>query len=386
MTFPDYGGASIVNLMASVIAGLGGERSLYPPLRCLNPETVAAHRNLLLLVIDGLGYRYLDEAGSGTWLQEQEPRRLTSVFPSTTAAAITSFLTGDAPQQHALTGWHMYFRELGAVLAVLPGEPRYGGVGLRQAGIEPASLFQHRTLFDRIPVESFVVAPRFLADSDFNLAHRGPAQILDFETFADSLSGIGRLVRSGRGRHCIYAYWSKLDHLCHVHGVGSQNVRDHLWELDGMLADFVDRLRGTDTLVLITADHGMLDIDEAAILDLDAHPSLSDTLMLPLCGERRAAYAYPWPDRAREFVTRMGDAFGDRVEVHESRELVERGVFGLGPPHPRLLERIGVYTLLPRANFVVTDRLLGEGAFDQIGVHGGASEEEMYVPLVVTSV
>jgi predicted AlkP superfamily pyrophosphatase or phosphodiesterase len=75
---------------------------------------------------------------------------MTSVFPPTTATAITTYLTGDAPQQHALTGWHTWMRELGCVMTVLPGRPRYGGVGYRQAGIDAQRLFDHRILFDRM--------------------------------------------------------------------------------------------------------------------------------------------------------------------------------------------------------------------------------------------
>jgi len=387
MVFPDYSGGSIVNLIASVELGLGGRSSIYPPLRVLDPQWVAQHRNLVLLVIDGLGYRYLEETGNHTWLWAQQPHRLTSVFPSTTAAAITSFLTGDAPQQHALTGWHMYFRELGSVLAVLPGEPRYGGSGLRQAGVAPEMLFNHLPWFDRIAADSFILSPRSIAGSDFNRSHRGRAQILDFVTLEECLRLMARLLNTGsKNRRYLYGYWPALDQLGHLHGIGSRQVRGHLMELDALLGDFVERVRGTDTLVLVTADHGLLDTHEAAILYLEAHPGLADTLMLPLCGERRAAYAYPWPGRAEEFIDRLGAAFGDRVEVVPSEDLVRRGAFGLGDPNPRLRERIGLYTLLPRDNFVVVDRLLGERGFEQVGVHGGTSEEEMYVPLVACSV
>jgi hypothetical protein len=65
-------------------------------------------------------------------------------------AAITSFLTGTAPRQHGVTGWHMYLRELGAVLAILPGRPRYGGMSFAQAGVDVVKLLGHRPLFDQL--------------------------------------------------------------------------------------------------------------------------------------------------------------------------------------------------------------------------------------------
>lgn len=386
MILPDYGGGSIVNLMASAELGLGGRSSIYPPLRVLDPTQVAAHRNLVLLVIDGLGFEYLKEVGKGTWLWGQGPHRLTSVFPSTTTAAVTTFLTADAPQQHALTGWHMYFRELGSVLAVLPGEPRYGGVGLKQAGIDPQVLFGHVPWFDRLAVDSFILSPRSIAQSDYSLAHRGRAEIRDYGSLGECLASIHQLVRGpAPRRRCIYAYWPLFDHLCHIHGISSRPAWEHLQAVDTAIAEFVRRIRGTDTLVLITADHGLIDTHPDSLLHFDGHPDLEDSLMLPLSGERRASFAYPWPGRAEEFVKRVEERFAGRVAVLESSELLRCGAFGLGDPHPRLGERIGVYTLLPRESYVVVDRLLGESDFAQIGVHGGTSAAEMYVPLVICS-
>jgi hypothetical protein len=113
-TLPDYGGGSLVNLMSSISTALGGG-SPYPPLAALPPASLAGARHLVLLVVDGLGHDFL--SGRDGALRRHLRGPLTSVFPSTTASAIPTFLTGLAPQQHGLTGWNMYFREIGAVVA-----------------------------------------------------------------------------------------------------------------------------------------------------------------------------------------------------------------------------------------------------------------------------
>ena len=135
MQLPDYQGGSIVNLMASLQAGLGGEPHAYEPLNLLPPERVSAHHQVLLLVIDGMGLNYLRAHPQAEFFNRYLAGGMASVFPPTTATAITTYLTGDAPQQHGLTGWHMYFRELGSIQAVLPARPRYGGAGLGEAGV-----------------------------------------------------------------------------------------------------------------------------------------------------------------------------------------------------------------------------------------------------------
>ncbi len=149
MDLPDYNGGSIVNLMASLQMGLGGEEHAYVPLRQLSPDRVAQYRQVILWVIDGLGYEYLRAHPEAVYLNAALEDRMTSVYPPTTATAITTFLTGDAPQQHGLTGWFVYFKELGSVLSVLPGRARYGGPAYGSGGIDVAGLLNHTPFADR---------------------------------------------------------------------------------------------------------------------------------------------------------------------------------------------------------------------------------------------
>ena len=174
MHLPDYQNGSIVNLMASIRAALGPGRSDYAPLAALPPDELADARNVLLLVVDGLGYEYLLGRGE-TQLGRHLRARLTSVFPSTTASAITSFLSGTAPQQHGLTGWFMYFRELGAVSAVLPFTPRFGGPSFGTRGIDPVAFLGHRPVFDELTVSSYLLSPEDILDSDYSRSHCGRA-------------------------------------------------------------------------------------------------------------------------------------------------------------------------------------------------------------------
>src|SRR5512138_1463647 len=111
---PDYDGGSLVNLVASVVAARGGT-PLHAPLKNLRLASDA--RNLVLFIIDGLGDRFLARRGAGGELARRRRRAITSVFPSTTASAITTSYTGATPLEHGLTGWFTYFGEAGCVSA-----------------------------------------------------------------------------------------------------------------------------------------------------------------------------------------------------------------------------------------------------------------------------
>lgn len=387
MIRPDYHGGSLVNLMTSLIESLGGSNGPYPPLRALPDGSLSAYRNLVLLVVDGLGDEYLQRTLPADGALARHRRgRLTSVFPSTTATAITTFLTGQAPQQHGLTGWFMYFAELEQVIAVLPFHARGRTESLAQAGVDAAQLFQHQSLFDRLAARCYVVSPKKIIESEFNLAHTGRAQRFGFVTLEEMFEAIVGCLRDGHsGRRYVYAYWPELDHIAHEHGIASPAAAAHLRELDAAFARFLPRLAGTDTAVIVTADHGFLDTTPQRTLELETLPRIAAALRLPLCGERRVAYCYVKPQWRARFADWVAEELSACATLVPSAQLIEEGWFGLGPPHPRLRERVGDCTLLMHENYAIKDWVPGEKRFHQIGLHGGASAAEMYVPLIVAA-
>jgi hypothetical protein len=377
---PDYGGGSIVNLMASIIRARGG-RSDYPELTLMPAHAMMRSTNIMLLVIDGLGADWLAEHSPQGVLSRNRLGAITTVFPATTATAITSFLTGDGPLQHGLTGWYTWFPELACVMMVLPGIPRYGGVPYRKAGIDPIRLFGHRSVFDRIRTRSLVISPNRIARSDFNLAHSGPAQVLPYADLPDLFRQTARALRRDRAPKYLYGYWSELDSIGHHQGMGSEAAVHHLRQIEQALTDFLVCAAGTDTLVLVTADHGLIDTGPDDQIDLADHPDLADCLALPLCGEPRAAFCYLRTGRESRFLDYCHGPLGELVEVLPSQDLVEAGWFGLGQPHPRFADRIGDYCIMPRGQRIIRQSLPFEDLKTLIGHHGGLSRTELLVPL-----
>lgn len=380
---PDYDGGSIVNLMSSLISARGGDADPYAPVAGMDERRLAGARNLILLVIDGLGHDYLLARLPGGALGRRVRRHLTSVFPPTTATAITTFLTGTAPQQHGLTGWFMHFREIGAVTAVLPFRARFGGPGLGHCGVQAAELFRHRSVFDRISTAGYMVSPRRIAYSEFNTAHSGRAHIVPFGGMGAMFQGLRRIVREDEAPKFVYAYWPELDARAHQHGIGSREVARHLADLDGAFDRFLRAVAGTDTVVVVTADHGFVDSPAQRLIRVEDHPRLRECLVTPLCGDRRVAYCYVDPFRRGQFESYVRDVLAAQAWLCPSRALLEAGWFGRGEPHPRLAERIGHYALVMRENYAISDSVSGEEPIHQLGVHSGVSEAEMHVPLIV---
>lgn len=380
MVRPDYAGGSIVNLMTSVIRARDGRADEYAPLRDLDPLALQAPRTLILLVIDGLGFEFLRRQRNSV-LRRHLHARVTSVFPSTTATAVTTFLTGLAPAQHAFTGWHIYFSEADAVVAILPFRRR----GPAQAQpLDRALLLDHPPpVFERLPLPSYVVSPAHITRSAFNEAHARGAVQRPYATLAELFVELSALAREREGRRYVYAYYPDIDRLAHDHGIGSAEVAAAFAELDQAFAHFLRRIQGSDTLVLVTADHGFIDSSPQHTLTLEAHPALARTLIRPLTGERRAAYCYVDPAQRAAFEHYATTTLAPYATLVSREALMEQAYFGPGAPHPRLRERIGDYALIMKENYVIEDTVPGESPHALIGVHGGVSAAEMHVPLIL---
>ncbi len=375
MVRPDYSGGGFVNLVASIVEACGGAPR-HPELRALPAHEIASARNVVLVIVDGLGDRYLAANGAGGALARHRRGALSAVFPSTTASAITTSFTGATPLEHGLTGWFTYFGEAGCVGAPLPFVRRGEKIPL---SVAPETAFCEKPLFESLGVRSIVVSYRKIIDSAYNRHHCRGAERLAYDNLAGFVLQAEAAVKSGLERKFVYAYWPEFDAVCHKHGVASQQARVQFEAVEAAFGALLGRLAGTDSIVIVTADHGFMDSTGTDAIELPA--ALAPLLRFPLCGERRVAFCHVQDEDF--FLRRATDALGDRAQVLPSRQLLEEGWFGAGTPHPRIAERIGDVALLMKGRGTIKDWVPGEPRHLHVGNHGGASEDEMIIPLVV---
>jgi predicted AlkP superfamily pyrophosphatase or phosphodiesterase len=277
----------------------------------------------------------------------------------------------------------MYFREIGAIAAPLPFRVRAGRHALRDAGVTPATLFGLTPLYDRLPLPCHVVSPKHIIHSDFNVALSGKATRHGYETLDEMFALIAECLRSDAPRSYVHAYWPQLDSLAHEYGIRSPQVAEAFAALDAGFARLVGVARDSGSRVIVTADHGFIDTSAEETIDLDDHPGLRETLLLPLCGEPRMAYAYVRAGRETRFEDYVRENLADRVQLFNSADILQQEWLGPGEAHPALRDRLGDYVLVPRGRTILRDWLKGEPRHTHIGVHGGLTAAEMIVPLIV---
>lgn len=381
MLLPDYAGGSLLNLMASIEAACGGLGRGYAPLRQAPPE-LGTVRHLVLLVVDGMGEVLLQSGPAGAFMRAHQRGVMTSVFPTTTASAITTVLTGLAPAAHGLTGWHLYAGELDQVIAPLPLWARGKRHPDAHAERWCKQVFVADPLADRLTRACHVVSPWFICDSPYNLHHTGKAERWPYRGLDGLFETLEKLLRQADAPTYTYAYYGEIDRLGHEFGIGSPQVAAELAAVDQALEAFAGRVRGLDVGVVATADHGFLDNPPSQQIQLVDHPQLANALYRPLCGERRLAYAYVRPERQADFKATLARELDRCVTAVDRDTVLAEGWYGPGPAHPRLAERVGELVLVMQEPWVIIDQVPGERPHDQVGVHGGVSAAEMQIPLI----
>lgn len=377
---PDFGSGGLYGLARDLHAWLHDAKRSPPGLNAND----RASQLVVLLVIDGLGDCFLQRHGQGSEILRQRQRRLTSVFPSTTASAVTTLLSGLSPAEHGLTGWFIHDQRFGGVIAPLPLYRRGGG-GLR-APFLTQRLFPYPGMFVGSQRPAVMVTPQEIAFSPFSMRHARGAAIQPYDTPAEFVSCIVESASAFAGSGgMVHAYYPHFDALCHEFGAHSAEALAEFGLIDRLFAELLDRLGGLAATVLLTADHGFIDAPEECHIRLEAHPKARAMLAAPLFGERRVAFCTVRPGAEDEFHAYMRTHLTGRAVVVESARLVKSGLFGPGRAHRRLAERVGTHALLMEPGWTISDHMVGERPHDMIGVHGGLTAEEMWVPLIQVS-
>jgi hypothetical protein len=381
---PDYAGGSTVNLLASLIHARGG-RSPHRELDGLPAASIADATNLFYLVLDGLGLHQLRRhlaAGLGQrFFARHEHRGISTVFPATTAAAVTTFDTGASPTEHAILSWYLSLPDLGVVSTVLRTTTRMG-TPLLPADFDLRGYYQVPSYVESVQTHCGLLSFGDIPNVPFGeVGTRWPDRrsYVDLGGLVDT---VATFAREG-GPRFAYVYWPRYDGLCHELGCLHPDVSAHFEALDVMLADLVDALAGTGSCLCVLADHGLVDVEQSHCLDLAAIDGLMDCMPVVASGDQRQLSCFVRPHKVDDFLAIVERELGDACICVPGETLLQAGVFGPGTPHPKLRSRLGDYVLLCKDGWALIHTPAGMQPVYMPGSHGGMSEAEIMIPLYV---
>ena len=373
---PAFGERSIAEVLTSAAASVG-----VPGFE--NRLKLPAAKRICVVLADGLGRNLLKQKSAHTPFlravmqsgQGQVPVSLDSAFPSTTAASLASFGTGLAAGQHGMVGYDVLDPDQDRVVNMLGGW---------DAGVDPEQWQPFPTVFQRAAEHvdvTTVSLPQFSDSAMTRAALRGGRHVTATTSHARTAAAAEAM--AGAGRSLMYFYVNELDKAGHRHGCQSPQWEHQLEELDAT----VKRLSSTlpaGTTILLTADHGMLDVPESQRIDYAADPALVAGVR-HTAGEPRMVHLYLEGSEGESGRARLLEAwrarFGDRIWAFTREEAIAAGLFGavraeVGP-------RIGDVMIAARDALAFYDtRRVRPTALEVVGQHGSLTKAEREVPLL----
>lgn len=371
-----------MNLLASVIRSRGGY-SPHRELGCLPAKMLKHAAKVIYVVVDGLGTRqlddYLGQDGGQAFFRQHSFETLTTVFPATTAAAVTTFATGATPAEHGILGWYLNLADLGLTSAILPVTTRTGLPALPET-FDLGAYLALPTYLESTEGLRVFLAHGEIATSRYSRAGTRWTATGSFRALRGMERQATRFVRQ-RGRGLAYVYWPEYDLHCHLHGTRAAQTVRHLDEIDQSLGRLAGKLRGTDTVLLVVADHGLVDVMPRRLVNLAGIKGFYDTLTTLPTGDARQISCFVRPRREQAFLQIVRTRLAACCVGLTGEQVLSSGVLGPGKVHPALGRRLGDYILLARDGYGFAYPIAGGRAHGNIGNHGGMSETEMLVPL-----
>ncbi|CAN5392350.1 alkaline phosphatase family protein [soil metagenome] len=366
----DRAAPHLADVLPSCLAALGGSanRLELPPVE-----------RAVVVLVDGLGVSSLRaSAGHARHLVAKltKKARLASGFPTTTAVALASLTTGETPGTHGLVGYTALVPAADIVLNQLTG---WGPL------MRPAEWQARQTVFERATeagVECTVVGAARYENSGFTDAVLRGATYLTGKSIGDRFAAARTELDRG-GRRLVYLYVPELDMAAHAFGWQSDKWRAALETVDAETSDFAEHLRNGEGM-LLTADHGMLDIPLTSHVLFDSDPALVAGVR-HVAGDPRCLQLHLEPslgETERDALVRAWrGAEGDRAWVVTRDEAIGAGWFG--DVLPGIRSRIGDILVAARKNVAYYDsRSTPVAKRTMIGQHGSWSDDELIVPLL----
>ena len=377
LAYPDYDNC-IINLISS-IRRYYRTPFAYPTLRAVDRELDKFYKNIVLIIIDGLGKNMFEEyLGRGTFLRRRMTGKLTSVFPSAEIPSYTSCLTGLSPNEHGWLGRRLFFKEFCRTIDVTNNTDAYSKGVVTRTGGAAQFIMPYENIFPEIsrsviaPVQPFTISRQGLDIPETGNYHK----------VALTERRIFELIEKicATNQHTFtFVRWNEPAEIAAREGCESENIRDFLIKFSESLEELCEKL--TDTFIILTSDHGMTDIYEE--IPIHHYRNIMDCLVMPPHVEGRAMCFFVKNHMRSDFKRIFEENFSGDFVLLSGGDAARKEIFGRGRRHPKASDFMGDYVACAISDKIMRFRALNEKPAPPPKADcGGLTEDEMIVPLV----
>lgn len=366
-------------------------------------------RQVVFLFLDAFGWSFFQRFRERSTLLRRIERegcvaQITSQFPSTTSAHVTTLQTGQPVGQHGVFEWNYYEPQLDQVITPLlfsfAGDRMPGT--LLKAGAQPEAILPTQSLSQALAgqgVASHAYLHHSYGQSPYNAIINRHSRLRSFKTLAEALVNLQLQLAQSDGPAFHFFYYDGIDAVCHDHGPASPQVEAEIEACLATVERWLERMPAVgngETLLLITADHGQTAVDPQTTLYLNRQPwweklqpllrtNRQGRLLVP-AGSARDMFLYVREGMVDEAQALLSRALAGRADVVRVTDLATAGFFGPPPLSEAFWSRVGDLVILPYPGETVW--WYEKDRFEQKfrGHHGGLTAEEMEIPLLLYAI
>ena len=376
LVFPNYE-HSILNLITSILKFYKVETE-HKSLDKVDNILKNHYKNVIFIVLDGMGEHILKNISKDGFLRSKEMECVTSVYPSTTTAALTTYYSGRPPYETGWIAWSQYFKEYGRPIDMFSHRESLNGREIKKDKLSKYNeIVKYQNIFERIMEASPNINTYYICPS---YSEKMGKYCLKADSVDEIVENID-MVCEKNDEKFIFAYCDNPDNILHKFGTKSQEVKDYLLSTEKKIEKMYKNLP-EDSIVIISADHGHKDIEKAYTL-LD-YPEIMECLIIPPSLESRSLAFWVKEDMKKEFEKRFNEKFGNEFLLMTKQEFLEKNFLGFGKKHPKIDDFIGNYMALSISSSIIKlETFLEEAKPTKKSTHCGLTKEEMEVPVII---
>lgn len=342
--------------------------------------------HLVFVLVDGLGAVFLPRLPKDSFLRKQCQDTLVSVFPSTTACALTSAASLKWPGEHGIPGWWGYLPQKDIQTIPLQMVERTTNRKLSDYQIQVSDVFPYPSFLERVDRKTYVVSNQTLANSLFSSYFRGKAQKMEYETIQDACQQVANTIQEATVPTSIYLYINELDKAFHTLGNQHPDALKLLHMIDDCLGDMANAITSSATVV-VTADHGHIDIQKRDHIFLDDQWPLHQYLRAKPFGDTRIMHYFIKETYLLPFQDAFRSLYGSSIALLSQQEAQDLKLFGPNPLSSHALECYGdlISICLDPLTLVYFPNAeeLPNIQYNYQSHHSGLSPDEILIPLII---
>lgn len=337
-------------------------------------------KKVLFVLVDGMGYYKIKSLKDNSILKQNLKTSIQTVNPTSTACILTSIATASYPSDHGVFGWWQYLRKSNINCCPLPFVERKTGTKLDQKDISVQEIFGEKSTVGELKGTVNVSMSRNIIGSEFsNWFYGNNVNTHGFYSIKEGFNNLSGKIKKDKDSFS-YMYIDGLDLTSHMYGTKSKEVQDIIDEIEEGILEL--KKENPDTTVVITADHGQVDMVNMMYLN-QKHDYTKYFYALPSIDTRMISF-FVKDECKEEFEDMFLKEFGMDVILLESKEIEKYKIFGDTKLSDKAKSALGEYVgIVVNNKFMVCDTINLEDELNTKGNHSGLTKEETTIPLIV---